>query len=187
MTKIIDEIKNRFSPMIFSDQQIANEDLYSLFEAARWAPSSFNSQPWRFIYAKRTDTEEFNNLLSCLNDYNTIWAQTCSVLVLIATKINFELDGKTDELSLYSTGMAVGNLLAQATSHGILAHQMGGYSRETAARVTLLPKDYMPVAMMALGYLGDISKLNDDMRKRAEQPRTRFDFDKIVMKGEWKL
>lgn len=168
MKPILENIIKRYSPYSFQDKDISIEDLNTLFDAARRAPSSYNEQPWRFIYATRDNEEEWNRMLDILIPQNREWAKTASILMLSVAKKTSIVTGKPNPYSFHDTGMAVNNLLNQATSMGIYVHQMGGYSRDKAIENLNIPDEYQPVAMMALGYPDESEKGEKTSRNAVE-------------------
>lgn len=182
--QIHDIIKERWSPVAFSSKTIDDRVLDSLFEAARWAPSSFNAQPWKFMVGRKGE-ETYDLLFSLLKDMNKRWAQTAPVLVLSMAEV--VPPGRTSEnrFAFHDTGMAVGNLLAQATHVGLHVHQMGGYDVEGARSVLHLPMNIEPAAMMAIGYKGDPSVLPDEVAAREEKPRERRGLNEFVYRKKF--
>lgn len=182
---IHDLIKRRWSPRAFSDQPIEAEKLHMLFEAARWAPSSNNEQPWRFIFANRDHELEWNRLLSCLVEANRKWAYRAPVLILSVASLNFEEDATPNRHAFHDTGMAVENLVLQATALGLSAHQMAGFDVEKARADLKIPSGYEPVAMIAVGYPGDLAFLSDRLRERELRPRSRRPLSDWTFAGQW--
>lgn len=182
---IHDLIKRRWSPRAFSDQPIEAEKLHMLFEAARWAPSSNNEQPWRFIFANKDHELEWNRLLSCLVEANRKWASRAPVLILSVASLNFEEDATPNRHAFHDTGMAVENLVLQATALGLSAHQMAGFDVEKARADLKIPSGYEPVAMIAVGYPGDLASLSDRLRERELRPRSRRPLSDWTFAGQW--
>lgn len=176
MHQLLTSIEERYSPVDFQERVLTEEELKSLFDAARRAASSFNEQPWRFVYATKDNPQEYQGLLDLLVPQNQEWAKKAPVLILSVAKIKSSVTGKDNIYAFHDTGMAVGNLLAQATSMGIYAHQMGGYDRKKARHSLNLPEDHAPVAMIALGY-----------RRPGEEkkPLQRNAISSFVFKGHW--
>jgi nitroreductase len=167
----------------FSEEKIAPELMNTLFEAARWAPSSYNAQPWKFIWGQKGE-ESYRQLFELLNEANQIWAASAPVLVLgIAETISPGRRSK-NKFAMYDTGMAVANLLAQATHEGLYVHQMGGYNAEKAKTVLNLHEVDEPAAMMAIGYKGDASLLPADVASRESKMRERKSLESFVFKGK---
>ncbi|MFP4023508.1 MAG: nitroreductase family protein [Thiohalospira sp.] len=181
MNTIHDIIKSRYSPVIFSSQKIEKEKLESLFEAARWAPSSYNEQPWRFIVGIKNEGGNYTKLFDCLVEANQYWAKYAPVLVMSLAKKTSTVTGKTNRFAQHDTGMAVGNLLAQATSLGLYVHQMGGYSVTKAKKHFLLDDDFEPMAIMAIGYKGEIELFPEDLQEREKKERYRKNIDEIIL------
>lgn len=173
-------IRERYSTVIFSSKQIEEDKLASLFEAARWAPSAFNEQPWQFIVGIKNKDENYQKLFDCLVEANKYWAKYAPVLVLSLATKKSSVTGKLNRFAEYDTGMAVGNLLAQATSLSLYAHQMGGYSLSKIKEVFKLNDNYEPMAVMAIGYKCDNDLFPDDLQERESQKRFRKPLDDIL-------
>ncbi len=181
MVHINQIIHDRYSTVIFSSKQIEEEKLVSLFEAARWAPSAFNEQPWRFIVGIKNKDENYQKLFDALVEANQYWAGYAPVLVLSLATKKSSVTGKPNRFAEYDTGMAVGNLLAQATSLGLYVHQMGGYSVSKIRELFKLNDDYEPMAVMAIGYKCDINLFPDDLQERELKKRFRKPLDDILL------
>ncbi len=183
--KILKSLARRWSPLAFSEKPLEQSRLDRLFEAARWAPSSFNEQPWRFIYAHRSE-ESFRSFLDCLVEGNREWAQHAPVLLLTVAKTFYDYNRSPNGFAHYETGMAMGNLLVQATKMGLYVHQMGGYSKELATKKLEIPEGFEPVAMAAVGYYGKAEDLPVALRRREQQQRNRLPMHEIAMKNRFK-
>jgi nitroreductase len=155
MSKINKLISDRFSPKKFSNKAIEKEKIDALFEAARWAPSCFNEQPWRFIYCNKESPEEWERIFSCLTESNKSWAGSAPVLAISFASTKFTFNGKTNRFAAYDTGMAVSNLLLQATDMGLFVHQMAGFDSDKARKSLNIPDKYEIFSIMAIGYLDD--------------------------------
>ncbi|WKN41431.1 nitroreductase family protein [Tunicatimonas pelagia] len=153
-------IEQRYSPYHFAEQPVSQEQLQQLFEAAQHAPSSYNEQPWRFIYATHDQPEAYQQLLSCINESNRAWARQAYVLMLSLAKKHFSQTEKLNRHAWHDTGTAVGFLLLKATELDLYAHQMAGFFPDKARDVLNIPDEYDPVAMMAVGYLGKEERPN---------------------------
>ena len=182
---IHDLLKRRWSPRAFSDKPVEAEKLRILFEAARWAPSSNNEQPWRFIVANKDHETEWNLLFACLVEGNRQWAHRAPALILSVASLNFEDDSTPNRHAFHDTGMAVENLVLQATALGLSAHQMAGFDVEKARADLKIPSGYEPVAMIAVGYPGDPAQLSDRLRAREAQPRVRKPLTEFVYSATW--
>ncbi|MGZ7168688.1 MAG: nitroreductase family protein [Halobacteriota archaeon] len=177
-------IKKRWSPRAFAEHPVEHDKLLSLFEAARWAPSSLNAQPWSFILATKEDEEGFNRLLGCLPEKNQRWARGAPALVLSVAQLYLQT-GKPDRLAFYGVGLAVENLAIQATALGLYAHQMGGINEKDVRKAFSIPEGYEPVDMIAVGYLGDPRSLPDDLREQERAPRERKSLEQFVFSKRW--
>ena len=182
--QIHDLLRRRWSPRAFDDRPIEQEKLRSLFEAARWAPSSNNGQPWRFLVATNNHKTEYDRLFDCLVEGNQKWAHRAPVLILSVAKLQFE-DGSPNRHALHDTGMAAENLALQATALGLVVHQMAGFDIERARADCRIPDGYEPVAMMAVGYPGDPAILSERLRAREVQPRIRKPVTEFVYATTW--
>ncbi|MGE0090575.1 MAG: nitroreductase family protein [Bacteroidales bacterium] len=178
--EIIDNIKNRYSTVFFSNQQVESEKLQLLFEAARWAPSAFNEQPWRFIVGSKNKDEKYEKLLDCLVDSNKHWAQHAPILVLVAAKKKFSHNSNPNRSSLYDTGLAVGNLLSQATALNLFVHQMGGFSIDKVKNEFTIPDEFEPIVIMAIGYKGNSNDFSEDLQNREKKIRIRKPIDDLT-------
>jgi len=175
----------RWSPYAFADRSVDVADLRSLFEAARWAPSSYNEQPWHYIVARREDPEQFAQLLSCLVEPNQAWAQAAPVLVLTVAGLNFARNGKPNGKAEHDIGLASAQLTVEATNRGLVVHQMGGILPDRAREVFGIPAGYEAVTGLAVGYAADPATLPDDVREREAKPRTRRPLQDFVFAGRW--
>lgn len=185
MAEINDLILKRWSPMAFDSRPVEFEKIHLLFEAAKWAPSGNNVQPWRFIYVTR-DMSDYQVFLDLMTKPNRVWAQTAPLLVLALAQVVSTYKNRPNRLAFYETGMAVSNLLIQATSMDLYVHQMGGYDHEKAKEVLVIPTRYEPAAMMAIGYKGDPGQLPEKVAAREKQERTRMEISKFLISGRCK-
>lgn len=181
MSKLSDNIKKRYSTVIFSSKMVEEDKLTLLFEAARWAPSSFNEQPWRFIVGIKDRDDNYQKILDCLVEANQHWAKYAPVLAISIAKKNSTVKNKPNRFAQYDTGMAVGNLLGQATAMGLLVHQMGGYSVEKARSYFDIEDEFEPMAAMAIGYKGDVNLFPNDLKEREAKERYRKPLDEIIL------
>lgn len=179
-------IENRWSPYRFlPDRLIPRGDLLSLLEAARWAPSSYNEQPWRFIIAPKEETEEFEKLLTCLVKANQDWAKNSSVLMLGITHLTFDRNGKENKAAMHDLGAAVSYLSFEATIRGISVHQMIGIDPKKAKKIYAIPEDHEVLIAFALGYPDLIKVASDPLSIRDKTPRVRKTISEIVFYKEW--
>jgi nitroreductase len=177
-------LRHRWSPRAFADKPVPVDVLRSLFEAARWAPSSGNEQPWIYFIGTKDDPENFAKMLSILLEGNAAWAKYAPVIALSAARMN-RGDGKPNRSAVHDVGSATAQLTFEANSRGLLVHQMGGYSAERARQTLNLPADVEPVAAMAIGYPGDPESLPENLRERELSERTRKPAKDFVMTGAW--
>jgi nitroreductase len=182
---IHDWIAARWSPVGFVDDPIDPAQVRSLLEAARWAASCFNEQPWSFIVAHREDAEEFERLLGCLVEGNRVWARRAPLLVLSVAKMTFDRNGRANRWALHDVGLAVANLTLQATALGLSVHQMGGIEVERAREVYGIPDGHEPVAGIAVGRASDPDGLPDQLRARQTAPRSRKPQSTFAFRGTW--
>jgi nitroreductase len=180
-----DLIKERRSPLAYSDRLVGREELRSLLEAARWAASSYNQQPWHFIVATKEDPREYERLFGCIVPANALWAGKAPVLMLSVAKLTYDSNGAPNRHALYDVGQATANLAIQATALGLALHQMGGFDMERAREEFQIPEGYEPVAAIAIGYPGNPESLPESLRARASAPRTRRELGQFVFTGRW--
>jgi nitroreductase len=181
---IHDLLRQRWSPRAFDDRPIELEKLRSLLEAARWAPSLDNGQPWRFLVATKEDKTEYDRLFNCLVVGNQKSAYRAPVLMLSVAQLQFE-DGSPNSHALHDTGMAAENLVLQGTALGLVAHQMAGFRIDQARADCQIPDGYEPVAMIAVGYPGDPLLQSDRLRAQEAQPRVRKPLTELVYSATW--
>jgi nitroreductase len=178
-------IAERWSPCAFQDRPVPEADLRSLFEAARWAPSSYNEQPWNYIVATRDNPAQFQALLSCLVEANQVWAKTAPVLVLGIVSLKFTHNDKANRAAVHDLGLAAGNLLVEATARGLFVHQMIGILPDKAREIFAIPEGFEVWTAMAIGYRGDPAMLPDALRERDLTPRQRKPLSQFVFSGKW--
>lgn len=177
---VLDVLAERWSPRAFdTERPIDEEKLASAFEAARWSPSSNNTQPWRFIVARR-GTALHAELATSLHGYNRDWAPTAAVL-LVAIAETATNDGAPRTHALYDVGQAVAHFSVQAHHDGLVVHQMSGFDPEAVRAVAKLASNFDPVAILAVGELGDIDALPEELKKRELAPRVRRPIDETVI------
>ncbi len=183
VTGLVEVIPHRWSPRSFADRDVSSEDLKKVFEAARWAASSFNEQPWRFFVGRRGDAA-YTRILDSLVAPNQAWAKSAPVLILSAARKHFSHNGDPNAHAWYDVGQATANLALQATALGMHTHSMAGFDHFKAQQSFRLPADYETVAVTALGYLGDPAALPDHLRKMEESPRNRKELKDLVF-ADW--
>jgi len=182
---IHDLMKRRWSPRAFAERLVEHEKLRSMFEAARWAPSAFNAQPWSFIVATKEDSNVYNRLLHCMPAANQRWAHRAPVLLLSVTNLCHPDTGKPDRFARYDLGLAVENLVLQATTLGLFCHQTGGLNVEKARTAFNIPEGSEPVDVIAIGYMGNLDTLPDDLREQELGQRVRKPLTDFVFSDSW--
>lgn len=175
---------DRWSPRAMSGAEISDRELMSLFEAARWAPSSYNNQPWRFLYAKR-NTRYWPVFFDLLVPGNQVWAQHAAVLMLIASKTTMDVNGHYAPTHTFDAGAAWQNLALQGWLQGLVVHGMQGFDAEKAVQVLSIPPEYTVEAMVAVGRPGDLSQLTPRLQER-EVPSPRKPVAEIAWEGLWR-
>ena len=178
-------LASRWSPCSFADRPVSDDDLRSLFEAARWAPSSRNEQPWSYIVATKADLEEFERLLSCLVEGNQAWAKAAPVLALGCTSLNFVRNGKSNAAAVHDLGLASGSLVLEATARGLFVHQMIGILPDKARELYRIPVGVQPLTGLAIGYAGDPNSLPEPYKERDLAARNRKSVNEFVFGGQW--
>ncbi len=183
VTYPVDKIfPNRWSPRAMSGEAITNEELFTLLEAARWAPSSYNNQPWRFIYAKR-DTAAWPTLFGLMGEFNQGWTKDAAVLLVVLSKTTFDHNGQPAITHSFDTGAAWENLALQASLMGLVAHGMQGFDYDRAKSELHIPDDYQVEAMVAIGRPGKKEDLPAALQEREtpsdRKPITDFAFEGI--------
>ena len=178
-------IRERWSPRAFSEKAISPEILQSLFEAARWAPSSNNEQPWAFLVGVKGDGDTFERILGTLVEFNQTWAKHAPVLAIAVSELAFVRNGHPNRNAFYDTGAAVSQLTAEATSRGLFVHQMAGFDPHKAIEAFAIPSGWEPIAAFVIGYAGDPQTLPDTLRERELAPGARKPLREFVMSGHW--
>ncbi len=175
----------RWSPRAMSGEPVSERELLTLFEAARWAPSSYNEQPWRFLYA-RQDTKHWSTFFNLLVELNQSWAKNAAVLVVLVSKTTFSHNGKPNRVHTFDAGSAWENLALQAARMGLVAHGMAGFDADKARRELHVPEDFAVEAMIAIGQPGRSEDLPEPLRQR-EVPSGRKPVSEVVCEGPFKL
>lgn len=178
---VLDVIKNRRSRRAYDDRAVEPEVINSLFEAARWAPSSVNEQPWLYVYATRTQDELWNAIFSTLNDGNKVWVKNVPLLIASFARTNFLRNDRPNASARYDLGGANAFLSLQATSQGLNVHQMGGYDAQKLVAKLNVPPTYEPVVVLAIGYPGEADRLPENLKMREIAPRERYLQNEFVL------
>ena len=174
---------DRWSPRAMSGEEISEEELFSLFEAARWAPSSYNNQPWRFLYGMR-DSQNWDRFYNLMGDFNQKWAVNASVLIVVAAKTTFDHNDKPNRTFSFDTGAAWMNLALQGWLKGFVVHAMAGFDYDRAKRDLNVPDGYEVQAMIAVGKPGEKGKLPENIQK-SEKPNSRKNISEFVFEGKF--
>ncbi|MGE0482723.1 MAG: nitroreductase family protein [Gammaproteobacteria bacterium] len=177
-------VRNRFSPKAFAPREVDDDILRALFEAARWAPSCYNDQPWHFVVTRRGETIHAA-LLECLATGNQAWAGTAPLLLVGVAREHFAHNGTANRHAWYDLGQAVASLLLVATSHGLHVHQMAGFDAERTATLCALPTGHAAVVVAALGYLGDPARLPPGTVEKDPSTRERKALADFVFAADW--
>jgi nitroreductase len=175
----------RWSPYAFADKPVSDADLRSLFEAARWAASSYNEQPWRYIVATKANGEEFTRLHSCLVEGNQPWTKNAPVLAIGCTSMNFTHNGKPNAAAQHDLGLASAGLTLEATARGLFVHQMIGILPDRAREVYKIPDGILPLTGIAIGYVTSPDILPEGYKQRDLAPRTRRPLAEFVFGGQF--
>lgn len=176
-------IKKRWSPRSFDPgRKVGKEKIRRFIEAARWAPSSFNEQPWRYIVGQKGD-ENWDKIVDTMVEFNQRWAQHADVLVLSLGKKTLAKNGKPNGTFRYDVGGSMAYMTFQAVADGLMTHQMGGFSKEQAIKAFALDEDLEPLTLMAIGYQDDPDKLDDDLRETELSTRNRKEAASLVLAG----
>ena len=178
-------LAERRSLLAFASTPIESETLASLMEAARWAPSSMNEQPWSFLVATKANKPDLDRMLACLIEFNVQWAQHAPVLLLSTARLTFESTGELNRHAFHDVGQAIANLTFQAMVSGLVVHQIAGFDIEKARHEFSIPQDHEPVAVAAIGYPGSSASLPEKLRKRDTSPRKRKPLTSFVFEGGW--
>jgi nitroreductase len=180
-------IARRYSPYLFSAQQVGDEDLRSLFEAARWAASSYNEQPWGFIVARRADREDHSRVLSCLVEANQAWASAAPVLGLGTARSSFSRNGKPNPVALHDLGLAIANLTFEAAARGLGVHPMAGILPDRARELFAVPPEHQIAVGLAIGYPGDPDAMEavESLKERDRAARQRRALAESVFTGRF--
>ena len=182
---ILKLLAERWSPYGFENRAVPEADLRSLFEAARWAASSYNEQPWNYLAATKENSLEFERLLGCLTEANQAWARTAPVLVLGVVSLQFAKNKQDNRAAVHDLGLAAGNLVVEATARGLSVHQMIGILPDKARKVYQIPEHFEVWTALAIGYRADPAKLPEALKERDLTPRQRKPLGKFVFSGQW--
>ena len=177
---------NRWSPRAMSGESVSDEDISRLFEAARWAPSTYNEQEWRFLYAKR-DTPHWPAFFDALVEPNQAWCDKAGVLIVVTSGKKFSKNGKPNPVHTFDSGLASQNLLLQGCQMGLVVHGMAGFDRDKARSALKIPEDYEVEAMIAVGKPGDPDQRPEGYADMDKNPSGRKPIGEITCEGPWSL
>jgi nitroreductase len=180
-----DLIARRYSPRAFTEQPVTPAEVLSLLEAARWAASCANEQPWRYIVAMRSDRDAFDKLLGCLVEGNRPWCQHAQVLMLSVATTGFARNGDPNAHAWHDVGQASASMAIQAAAMGLQIHQMAGFHRDKAREAFAIPAGFEPVAAIAVGYPGEPDSLPAPLAERERAARQRRSVAEIVHGATW--
>lgn len=175
-------LSKRWSPVAFSSQPIDDDTLAALFEAARWAPSCFNAQPWRFVIG-RHGTDAHSRILSTLTPGNVAWAGNAYILGITVAHDVFTHNGKPNRWAAHDVGLASMSLAVETTARGLFIHFMAGFDAAKAMELLAIPEQHTPIAAFALGHRGDPSTLPPEVAAKESRPRTRKPLNEVVVEG----
>jgi nitroreductase len=180
-------IRARWSPRAFDSRDVPRAELVRLFEAARWAPSSENAQPWRFIVVRRDESSpNWRALTAALTGTNPAWAPAAPVLIVTAVRLRLESRDAHNPMAFYDAGQAVGMMVLQATALGLSVRQMAGFRHEDVRAACAIPEGFDPIVVVAVGYAGDPEGLANEKHRAAERtPRRRKAVADFVFENEW--
>lgn len=183
--ELLDLIEKRWSPRAFDSREIETEKIERLFHAASLAASCYNEQPWRFIYATKEYTERYDQLFSCLVEFNQLWVKTAPMIILTLSAKHFVRNGGLNNHHRHDLGLAIGNMSLQALYMDLYIHQMAGFSPEKARELFDIPDEFDVVTMIAVGYPGDVSQLPQELQDIENSTKVRRSMNKIVFDGDW--
>jgi nitroreductase len=179
-------IKNRWSPVCFdASKRVELEQIGSLLEAARWAASCFNEQPWNFIVATKDNPEEYQKLFSCIVEANQKWVKNAPVLMIAVAKLNFAYNNKPNRHAFHDVGLAISNLSLQAETMSLRAHCMAGFDAEKAKKIYSIPEIFEAITAIAIGYQGDVNECEPELQEREKKPRSRKELEDFVFRNNW--
>lgn len=184
-TTLLPSISKRWSPRAFSQKPVSDSDLLGLLEAARWAPSCFGAEPWRFILGIRGAGDHHEAIAGTLMPVNRVWAENAPVLLVAIYRESFEHNGEPNAWAAHDVGLAVGQLGIEATARGLVIHQMGGFDAQQASELLGIPAGFRAITTIAIGYAGQAEQLPEELAQRERAPRTRKPLDELAFEGQF--
>lgn len=184
---VLDLIRERWSPRAYAATPIAEQSLKRILEAASWAASSMNEQPWRIILGiKEHNPDTYQKIYDCLLPMNQMWAKLAPVLMVVCSKKSFTLNGAVNRSAQYDCGAAVSMMSLQAIHEDLYMRQMAGISHQAIVDTFEIPHDYEPLVVIALGYLGEPERIEEESRRKSEsKTRSRKSLSQFVFGDEW--
>lgn len=184
---INETIANRWSGRAYdASLEVSHAQIIALLEAARWAPSCFGDQPWRFIvWNKNTDAKAWQQAFDCLAASNQTWVKDAPVLMLVCADTLFNHNQQPNRWAQYDTGAAAENVCLQASSMGLMVHQLGGFNADIASAAFAIPAQFVPMAMLSIGHAADITTLEGDILTRETAARSRRALNELFYAGSW--
>ena len=180
---VLPELVGRWSPRAMDGTALSEEELTTCLEAARWAPSTYNEQEWRFVYARR-DTPHWGSLMDCLGEFNQQWCERAGALIVVCSRTTFVKNGKPNPVHEFDAGLATQNLLVQAAAMGLVGHAMAGFERGKTRAGLGIPDEAEPHCMIALGHPAPKDVLSEDLQEK-ESPSDRKPLKKIAVEGRY--
>ncbi len=184
---INETIANRWSGRAYDTSlQVSHVQIIALLEAARWAPSCFGDQPWRFIvWHKSADPQSLQKAFDCLAPSNQVWVKDAPALMLVCADTLFNHNQQPNRWAQYDTGAAAENICLQAASMGLMAHQMGGFNADNARNAFAIPAQFTPMAMLSVGYAADLANLEGEVLARETAARSRRPLNELFFADSW--
>lgn len=185
--KINDLIRKRYSTLAFSQKEVEEEKINLLIEAASWAPSARNEQPWRFIIGGKEKGSRYQRIFSSLMKSNQQWVKNAPLLIVCLAKLNYQHKNRSNKYAIHDLGMATANLSIQATELDLFVHPMGGFEKDILISEFNIPEGFQVVTVLAIGYGGSIEKIPEELQIREKMPRTRKSFAELVYSGDFSV
>ncbi|MDR3709782.1 MAG: nitroreductase family protein [Capsulimonadaceae bacterium] len=182
---IFEMLRSRKSSRAFATTPVETDKIHRLLEAARWAPSARNNQPWRFVVAPREQTDVFEGIVSTLLPHNAGWAANAALFIVVVVNTAWDADGSPNPYASYDTGGSVAHLTVQAIAEGLTLRQIGTFYSDSLREVIALPDTFKPITLLAVGYPGEVTSLPEEYRSLETAPRTRKPLRELAFQGKW--
>lgn len=183
--KLHDILNNRYSPRAFENKAVEAGKIEHILEAARWSPSASNDQPWRFVTGIKNQNDYYNIIFDSLVEFNQLWCKNVHVLILLLGEKKLPKTQKENVYYAYDTGQAAAHMTFQASAEGLYVHQIGGFDKNKLIKDLNIPGNYDPIAIMAVGYIGNPDELHENLKRIEYSPRERKNLDQIIFRGKW--